>query len=351
MGLTKLLSSSDQIQPLAQAGPPAEAESPRNCCCRGCPAARGPTSGPRLYTWALFLQSRAPGDALGCSCAGAGRLRPAGGARGRAGRRERAEAARARAHPAAPGQYPARWGRCPRRCRPRAAQPWPPGPRVGPAPRCTAHGPRGRWSEYPATRPPPPQAPNGGPGGDAGRPSPAAKGRDRAGPRAPGPVLNQSGGNGDGDGPGLHPHIACRMRRRGAHACATLHPSWATCGWAPPESLRDLGSSGDPSSKARVLPASPPPASASRSWSFGRSLLRAALLVASPGSADSGQNRFRPVRCGPEWPRAGEVDFRGELGGRFPVRGSNLISSFPSKNAPPPRQEKGGGPGGVTQRG
>lgn len=129
-----------------------------------------------------------------CSCAGAERPRPAGGARRRAGCRERAEAARARAHPAAPGQYPARWGLCLRRCRPRAAQPWPPGPRAGPAPRCTAHGPRGRWSEYPATRAPPSQAPNGGPGGDAGRPSPAAKGRDRAGLRAPGLVPSQGEG-------------------------------------------------------------------------------------------------------------------------------------------------------------
>lgn len=145
---------------------------------------------------------------------GTGRLRPAGGARGPAGCRERAEAARTRAHPAAPGQYPARWGRCPPRCRPRAAQPRPPGPRVGPAPCCTAHGPRGRWSEYPAARSLPPQAPNGEPGGDAGRPCPAAKGKDRAGPRAPGLVPNQACGG----APGLHPYILCRMQRRGAHA-------------------------------------------------------------------------------------------------------------------------------------
>lgn len=40
----------------------------------------------------------------------------------------------------------------------------------------------------------PPQAPNGGPGGDAGRPCPAAKGKDRAGPHTPGLVPNQAGG-------------------------------------------------------------------------------------------------------------------------------------------------------------
>lgn len=154
---------------------------------------------------------------MGVQLRGAGRLRPAGGARGRAGCRERAEAARTRAHPAAPGQYPARWGRCPPRCRPRAAQPRPPGPRVGPAQHCTAHGPRGRWSEYPAARALPPQTPNGEPGGDAGRPCPAAKGKDRAGPRAPGLVPNQAGGGG---APGLHPHISCKMQRRGAHARA-----------------------------------------------------------------------------------------------------------------------------------
>lgn len=181
---------------------------------------------------------------------GTGRLRPAGGARGRTGCRERAEAARTRAHPAAPGQYPARWGRCPPRCRPRAAQPRPPGPRVGPAPCCTAHGPRGRWSEYPAARSLPPQAPNGEPGGDPGRPCPAAKGKDRAGPRAPGLVPNQAWG-----GTWIAPiHPLQDAKERGPRALTTLYPSWATCGWAPPESLWDFGSNGTLPQEAGCLP-------------------------------------------------------------------------------------------------
>lgn len=151
--------------------------------------------------WALFLPSRAQGDwvrdlgdALGCSCAGGG---VCGQQEARAGARGAGSAQRRRAHePTRPrpdntrraGDY-ARAGAAP--------APRSPGRqalRVGPALRCTAHGPRGRWSEYPATSAPPPQAPNERPRGETGRPFPAAKGRDRAGPRAPGLIPNHSGG-------------------------------------------------------------------------------------------------------------------------------------------------------------
>lgn len=151
--------------------------------------------------WALFLPSRAQGnwvrdlgDALGCSCAGGG---VCGQQEARAGARGAGSAQRRRAHePTRPrpdntrraGDY-ARAGAAPAPRNPgRQAL------RVGPASRCTAHGPRGRWSEYPATRAPPPQAPKERPRGEEGRPFPAAKGRDRAGPRAPGLIPNHSGG-------------------------------------------------------------------------------------------------------------------------------------------------------------
>lgn len=94
-------------------------------------------------------------------------------------------------------------------------------------------------------------------------------------------------------------------------------------------------------SRGWVLPASPPPASACCSWRFCRSFLRSALLVASSGSAASWPNQFRPLRC-PELPLAGEVDFCGELGGRFPDRSFNQISPFPSKSIPSPFPEKAG---------
>lgn len=144
-------------------------------------------------------------------------------------------------------------------------------------------------------------------------------------------------------------HLLQHAKERGPRARTTLYPSWATCGWAPPESLRDFGSKWDPSSRSRVLPPPLPPASACCSRRFCRSFLRSALLVASSGSAASWLNQFRPLRC-PESPLAGDVDFRGELGGRFPVRSFNLLSlPFPLRVSPPPSPKKRG-PDGVTQK-
>lgn len=39
-------------------------------------------------------------------------------------------------------------------------------------------------------------------------------------------------------------HLLQDAKERGPRALATLYPSWATCGRAPPESLRDFGSNG-----------------------------------------------------------------------------------------------------------
>lgn len=183
----------------------------------------------------------------------------------------------------------------------------------------------------------PPQAPNGGPGGDAGRPCPAAKGKDRAGPHTPGLVPNQAGG-----APGLHPHISCRMQRREAHARARpFIQAGPPVGGRPPKSLRDFGSNGTLPQEAGC---SPVPFPQLRLAAPGASVGPSYALPSSwpPLSPQTlGRTNSDPLDD-PELPLAGEVDFRGELGGRFPVRSFNLISPFPSKSIPSPFPEKAG---------
>lgn len=148
----------------------------------------------------------------------------------------------------------------------------------------------------------------------------------------------------------MHPHISCSMQRREAHARARpFIQAGPPVGGRPPKACGTSGVNGTLPQEAGCSPPPLPPASACCSRRFCRSFLRSALLVASSGSAASWLNQFRPLRC-PESPLAGDVDFRGELGGRFPVRSFNLLSlPFPLRVSPPPSPKKRG-PDGVTQK-
>lgn len=136
-------------------------------------------------------------------------------------------------------------------------------------------------------------------------------------------------------------HLLQDAKERGPRARTTLYPSWATCGWAPPKSLRDFGSNGTLPQEAGC---SPVPFPQLRLAAPGASVGPSCALPSSwpPLSPQTlGRTNSDPLDD-PELPLAGEVDFRGELGGRFPVRSFNLISPFPSKSIPSPFPEKAG---------